>query len=220
MDILKPELLWIGNRCYRINPVANDECAPNVKPAATNEYIEDGENQSNRILSTKHQRNISPCQICTEKMRTTMTTRLWKWVQIVSKHLSMLHRKSLHSMQFFTFITNQFFSAFFGIIIGAKAATKRRIEGETRTQIKIPKQGMAGDVEITGASRDDVCSARRRVEMIVLASRAKQSATHFVAVRISSDAIKSNYEKFMVSCGDVTHQIHTHRHLLVDIREE
>lgn len=97
------------------------------------------------------------------------------------------------------------FSAFFGIIIGAKAATKRRIEGETRTQIKIPKQGMSGDVEITGASRADVCSARRRVEMIVLASREKHSPTHFVAVRISSADIKSNYEKFMVSCGIVTH---------------
>lgn len=58
---------------------------------------------------------------------------------------------------------------------------------------------MAGDVEITGASRDDVCSARRRVELIVLASRAKQSVTHFVAIRISSDGIKRSYEKFMVS---------------------
>lgn len=106
----------------------------------------------------------------------------------------------MHSL-FLPKVTDPFFSAFFGIIIGAKAATKRRIEGETRTQIKIPKQGMAGDVEITGASRDDVCSARRRVELIVLASRAKQSATHFVAIRISSDEIKRNYEKFVVSCS-------------------
>lgn len=99
------------------------------------------------------------------------------------------------------------------MIIGAKAATKRRIEGETRTQIKIPKQGMTGDVEITGASRDNVCSARRRVEMIVLASRSKQSPTHFVTIRISDPEIRRNYERFMV--GQFTlfcafrHSLHT-----------
>lgn len=58
---------------------------------------------------------------------------------------------------------------------------------------------MSGDVEITGVSRDDVCSGRRRVELIVLASRAKQSATHFVAIRMNNDTIKSNYEKFRVN---------------------
>lgn len=41
MDILKPEQLWIGNRCYRINPVANDDIEVNVAPK-TNEYVEHG----------------------------------------------------------------------------------------------------------------------------------------------------------------------------------
>lgn len=44
MEVLKPELLWIGSRCYRINPVANDDSAADVKPTSTNEYTEDGEN--------------------------------------------------------------------------------------------------------------------------------------------------------------------------------
>lgn len=37
-------------------------------------------------------------------------------------------------------------SALFKFIIGKKAETKKRLENETRTQIKIPKQGEEGDV--------------------------------------------------------------------------
>lgn len=41
MDILKPELLWIGKRCYRVNPVANDDSTIKQAPV-TSEYVEDG----------------------------------------------------------------------------------------------------------------------------------------------------------------------------------
>lgn len=39
MDVLKPQLLWVGKRCYRVNSVANDD---NLQQPETNEYIEDG----------------------------------------------------------------------------------------------------------------------------------------------------------------------------------
>ena len=39
-------------------------------------------------------------------------------------------------------------SAFFKFIIGKKGETKRRLENETGTQIKIPKQGAEGDIGI------------------------------------------------------------------------
>lgn len=41
MDLLKPQLLWIGKRCYRVNAIANDNYCEQPQPA-TNEYIEDG----------------------------------------------------------------------------------------------------------------------------------------------------------------------------------
>lgn len=37
-------------------------------------------------------------------------------------------------------------SAYFKFIIGKKGETKRRLENETRTQIKIPRPGAEGDV--------------------------------------------------------------------------
>lgn len=41
MDILRPKLLWIGKRCYRVNDVANDS-EFEQQTTANNEYIEDG----------------------------------------------------------------------------------------------------------------------------------------------------------------------------------
>lgn len=91
------------------------------------------------------------------------------------------------------------FRAFFALIIGSKGATKKRIEGETKTQIKIPKAGMDGDIEITGATREGVSSARRRIDLIVLSSRTKQQNTHFMCVPIRQQQIKENYKRFVVN---------------------
>lgn len=41
MDVLKPQLLWIGKRCYRVNSNTNDNDNQQQQPA-TNEYVEDG----------------------------------------------------------------------------------------------------------------------------------------------------------------------------------
>lgn len=42
MDVLKPQLLWIGKRCYRVNAIANDTEYEQQQQTATDEYIEDG----------------------------------------------------------------------------------------------------------------------------------------------------------------------------------
>lgn len=42
MDILKPQLVWLGKRCYRINNNIDANEQQNQKPATKNEYIEDG----------------------------------------------------------------------------------------------------------------------------------------------------------------------------------
>lgn len=97
---------------------------------------------------------------------------------------------------------DHFCRPFFGRIIGARGATKQRIEGETKAQITIPRQGRNEDIVITGGSRENVASARQRIEMIVLSSRQKQPPTHFFGVRIQTDQIKENYERFKVKCVD------------------
>lgn len=87
---------------------------------------------------------------------------------------------------------------FYGAIIGAKGAVRKRIEGETRTEITIPKQGSSDDIKVLGTKRDAVCLARQRIELIVQSCRQKQRPTHFNCVRVLDQTIKNNYIKFKV----------------------
>jgi activating signal cointegrator complex subunit 1 len=92
--------------------------------------------------------------------------------------------------------------AFFAQIIGAKGAVRKRIETETKTQIRIPKQGETGDIVITGSSKNSVASSRRRVEIIVLAGRNKQQFTHFLAVPMTT-AVIEEFKRFRVRISTI-----------------
>lgn len=92
------------------------------------------------------------------------------------------------------------FRAFFGAVIGAKGAVKKRIEGETRTEITIPKHGSSDDgIKILATKRDAVCMACRRIDIIVSNCRRKQPPTHFTCIRIDDANIKNKYIKFKVN---------------------
>lgn len=85
------------------------------------------------------------------------------------------------------------------MLIGAKGTTRKRIESETGTVLRVPQPGADGDVEVSGATRAAVASARRRIELILIAARAKQTATHFVCVPIAQRAIKERFRQFEVA---------------------
>ncbi|KAI8428016.1 hypothetical protein MSG28_002313 [Choristoneura fumiferana] len=88
---------------------------------------------------------------------------------------------------------------YIGSIIGKKGYTKSRIEHETKTEIKIPRQGQAGDVTIFGSSASNVRAARRRLDMIVMSSRMKQKPTHFISIPMINAEIISNFTRFQES---------------------
>lgn len=50
------------------------------------------------------------------------------------------------------FSYSTYFRHYMGYLIGKKGATRSRIERDTRTEIKIPRQGQSGDVLIVGSS--------------------------------------------------------------------
>ncbi|XP_014285072.1 activating signal cointegrator 1 complex subunit 1 isoform X1 [Halyomorpha halys] len=85
---------------------------------------------------------------------------------------------------------------YFAYIIGSKGATKKRLETETRTKIFIPKIGHSGDIVITGASKKDVASARRRIRLMVISSRKRHAYTHFISVPMTGLSIQSGFMSF------------------------
>ncbi|GBP59312.1 Activating signal cointegrator 1 complex subunit 1 [Eumeta japonica] len=88
---------------------------------------------------------------------------------------------------------------YLGSIIGKKGAIKVRIERDTRTEIKIPRQGHDGDIVILGPSEANVKAARRRINMIVMSSRFKQKATHFISIPMNTSAVMESFNKFKES---------------------
>ncbi|XP_063224710.1 activating signal cointegrator 1 complex subunit 1 isoform X2 [Bacillus rossius redtenbacheri] len=87
-------------------------------------------------------------------------------------------------------------STFFPFIVGAKGTTRRRLENETKTQIRIPRQNQKGSIVITGESANGVRAARRRINLIVSGARLKQSFTHFFTIPMTSPNIREGFLKF------------------------
>lgn len=88
---------------------------------------------------------------------------------------------------------------YLGFIIGKKGAIKSRIERDTKTDIKIPKHAQEGDIVIFGPTESSVKAARRRINIIVMSSRMKQKATHFISIPMNQPDIQKRFEEFEAS---------------------
>ncbi|XP_031617297.1 activating signal cointegrator 1 complex subunit 1-like [Contarinia nasturtii] len=166
MDILQPQLLWIGKRCYRINSVAKETEYEHQQPTR-NEYIEDDlYGDEDAIVQDD---DIDVIKVSANDYK-------------------------------FTFHVPQ---AFYGAIIGNKGSVKKRIEGDTRTEIIIPKHsnnnnkhGSLNTISILGKKRESVCLAFRRIGLILINCRNKQRPTHFTCVRVVEQNIKHRFIAF------------------------
>lgn len=131
-----------------------------------------------------------------------MNQKTMKWKRpliIVSEHDSMYHSKFIHSMTIWLLFYLYYCRALYGQLIGSKGSIKQRLEIETKTIVKIPKPGGSTDIIIIGAARQNVVTARRRMEVMVLAARNKHPFTHFLSVPIYSSDIRDTFVKFKVN---------------------
>ncbi|XP_072312561.1 activating signal cointegrator 1 complex subunit 1 [Eucyclogobius newberryi] len=87
-------------------------------------------------------------------------------------------------------------SVLYKYIIGKKGETRRRLEHDTKTNISIPKQGVEGQIVITGAHKSAVSSAVTRVELLVDSFRRKQPFTHFLSFPLNEPQIQDSFLKF------------------------
>ncbi|XP_028285917.1 activating signal cointegrator 1 complex subunit 1 [Parambassis ranga] len=87
-------------------------------------------------------------------------------------------------------------SVLYKYIIGKKGETRKRLESNTKTSISIPKQGVEGQIVITGSSKAAVSSAVTRVEVLVESFRRKQPFTHFLSFPLNDSTIQEGFLKF------------------------
>lgn len=87
-------------------------------------------------------------------------------------------------------------SVLYKYIIGKKGETRRRLEADTKTSINIPKQGVEGQIVITGSHKASVSSAVTRVEVLVESFRKKQPFTHFLSFPLNDPKVQEGFSKF------------------------
>lgn len=87
-------------------------------------------------------------------------------------------------------------SVLYKYIIGKKGETRRRLEADTKTSISIPKQGVEGQIVITGPTKSAVSSALTRVEVLVESFRKKQPFTHFLSFPLNDSNIQEGFLRF------------------------
>ncbi|XP_036428351.1 activating signal cointegrator 1 complex subunit 1 [Colossoma macropomum] len=87
-------------------------------------------------------------------------------------------------------------SVLYKYIIGKKGETRKRLESETKTSISIPKQGVEGQIVITGPQKSAVASAVTRVEVLIESFRRKQPFTHFLSFALNHPQVQEGFQRF------------------------
>ncbi|XP_076652158.1 activating signal cointegrator 1 complex subunit 1 [Halictus rubicundus] len=86
--------------------------------------------------------------------------------------------------------------SYFPFIVGTKHTMRKKIEAETKTSLQIPKVGQDGDIVITGFYRNGIISARRRIDLLIIAARKKLHYTHFLSIPLNEDHITMKFNEF------------------------
>lgn len=155
MDVLRPQIIRIGDRCYRKNPTLDRDF--------------------NALEEEEYEESTIQCDSWNDETCDTFNIEETDRGYQTSVNLP---------------------SAFFKHIIGRKGETKRRLEIETKTQIRIPREGVEGEIVITGPERKGVVSAKTRIDVIVDSVRRKEPFTHFLSLPVNSQPIRERFLEF------------------------
>ncbi|XP_033760277.1 activating signal cointegrator 1 complex subunit 1-like [Pecten maximus] len=150
MDVLRPQIIQIGDRCYRKNPPLHRDVEADEE--------EDFNEQEEPVDCGWND------EICDFRTPIEETNNGFQ-------------------------LSIDIPSALFKHIIGRKGETRRRIENETKTQLRIPKAGQEGPIVIAGAERKGIISAKTRIDVIVGTARQKEQFTHFLSIPVTTGKV-------------------------------
>lgn len=156
MDVLRPQIIKIGNRCYRKNP------------SLQNDVTDEEESWGSEDVVQNCDWNDEACDTQFDIVETDKGFE----------------------------ISLDIPSTFFKHIIGKKGETRRRLENETKTQIKIPKSGQEGPIIVAGHDKQGVISAKTRIDVIIDTARQREPFTHFLSFPVTSEAVKCAFTDF------------------------
>uniref|UniRef100_A0A8C7AZL6 Activating signal cointegrator 1 complex subunit 1 n=1 Tax=Neovison vison TaxID=452646 RepID=A0A8C7AZL6_NEOVI len=181
MEVLRPQLVRIGGRIYRKNPIQEQ----------TYQHEEEDEDFYQGFVECAEE----PCDAY-EVVQTQQGFRC------TVKAPSLLYNLIYYSTSYYcgfqkiTLDCQNIYSRRARHIVGKRGDTRKKLEVETKTSISIPKPGQDGEIVITGQHRGGVISARTRIDVLLLTFRRKQPFTHFLAFFLNEVEVQERFLKF------------------------
>ena len=174
LNFTRPKLEWIGDKCYRRMdlPNADDDSVdvPSFDLTYNDQIESSAAAQGNNGLPQLTQSQIEELDDLGEFSDITLVNgRFQKTCQIPK--------------------------SFYGVILGAKGATKKKTEAETKTRIDVPFHDDDGNIIIKGSTKTDVESAVKRLYVIVDTARLKYNPSHFISIPMNVDEMKKRFNE-------------------------
>ncbi|CAF1203613.1 unnamed protein product [Rotaria sordida] len=191
-SVLRPEILVVGNRCYRINPSS----LPSLEPV---------DNQQHQVYREEEETdyyvdNLDDDEPSCKPQQKRSTIEPEEKSQIVREEESIEDDDDtidyLDKENMFVYEMDVA-PAFYGVLIGKNAENKQKLEQDTNTKIIFPRRDETGTVKIRSRTKANVQSARTRIELIIDRNRQMQPFTHFLSIPIcqSSSSLSKNFKQ-------------------------
>nr|XP_031538134.1 activating signal cointegrator 1 complex subunit 1 isoform X2 [Vicugna pacos] len=180
MEVLRPQLIRIGGRVYRKNPIQEQ----------TYQHEEEDDDYYQGFVECAEE----PCEAY-EVVQTPQGFRCTVKAPSLLYNLICFNTSDYCGFQKITLDCQNYLYET-RHIVGKRGDTRKKLEVETRTSISIPKPGQEGEIVITGQHRSGVISARTRIDVLLLTFRRKQPFTHFLAFFLNEVEVQERFLKF------------------------
>ncbi|CAG7716839.1 unnamed protein product [Allacma fusca] len=179
MDVVKPEVYWVQDRCYRRNPSRNN-------------YLNDTDDRKNHseagtaAIASNNDQPIPYEEFSDYSCDPDAPDEEDDKEKYVIEKIETGFKARATTIP----------ASFYPLIIGGKGATKKRLESETNTKIIIPRINEKGDIVVRGAKQKDVLTALRRMDLMCSQARAKRDITHFACFALNTAEVMGKYSDF------------------------
>ena len=178
MNLLKPQIIKIGNRRYRKNPYISNNQNENL----INEPYE--EETAEMFMATAT--TTTSCKINNEYNDEACC------IEVPDEDLTDITSLDIGIFQY----TMDVSESYFGFIIGKNGEKKMNLERETSTKLIIPPRNKGQYVTIEGKTKSSVASCRNRLNIIISTVRHKNPFTHFLSFPLNFEHFKSKQIQF------------------------
>lgn len=178
MNILQPQIIRVGNRRYRHNP-----CSIKLQQ---NESLEPYEEETDEMFVERKDCDLDDREYsdetCLMESKICPTSDEFDQIEFENGYYK---------------LEIQVAEAFYGYIIGRNGEKKSKLERDTQTSIRIPRQNQGNTITIEGNDKKCIISCRNRLELMIQTARNQKPFTHLITFPLKFEQLKHKFKEFI-----------------------